>query len=174
MLTALRAILSKFGREERGAVLVEMTLITPLMISLSAGVFEFGNLLHQKLLIEAGLNDGARYAARCNQTFNTALNCGTYARNIAATGSYNCGGDCTVASRVVGWLPATVTVNLNHRVIAVTTDANGLVNYHSTTTNVRVVRLETSFTYTGASLLTYLGLGPITFSAAHEERYIGW
>ncbi|ESX87503.1 MULTISPECIES: TadE/TadG family type IV pilus assembly protein [unclassified Mesorhizobium] len=175
MLTALRSILRSFGLEERGTVLVEMTLITPLMISLSAGVFEFGNLLHQKLLIEAGLNDGARYAARCNQTFNTALNCVTYARNIAATGSYNCGGNCNVASRVTGWLPAAVTVDLNHLVIPVTIDPNtGLANYHSATANVRVVRLETSFTYTGASLLTFLGLGPVTFSAAHEERYNGW
>ena len=49
--------LKRFRREERGAILVEMTLITPLMIVLSAGVFEFGNLIHQKLLIEAGLRD---------------------------------------------------------------------------------------------------------------------
>ncbi|RWN78848.1 TadE/TadG family type IV pilus assembly protein [Mesorhizobium sp.] len=180
VLTALASIFRRFGREERGAILVEMTLITPLMISLSAGVFEFGNLLHQKLLIEAGLNDGARYAARCNAPFynpvvNPDVDCAVNARNIAATGTYDCGGNCTVAGRVAGWLPAAVTVDLNHLVIAVTTDpTTGLANYHSPTTNVRVVRLETSFTYTGTSLLNYLGLGPITFSAAHEERYIGW
>ncbi|WP_214474153.1 TadE/TadG family type IV pilus assembly protein [Mesorhizobium sp. dw_380] len=174
MLAALRLMLRKFGREDRGAVLVEMTLITPLMISLSAGVFEFGNLLHQKSLIEAGLNDGARYAARCNQTFNAALDCATYAANIAATGTYNCGGNCSIASRVTSWLPTAVTVDLNYLVVPVTTDANGLQNYSSSTSSVRVVRLSTSFTYTGASLLNYLGLGPITFSAAHEERYIGW
>ncbi|TIN22137.1 MAG: pilus assembly protein [Mesorhizobium sp.] len=174
MLAALGSILRRFGLEERGAVLVEMTLITPLMISLSAGVFEFGNLLHQKLLIEAGLNDGARYAARCNQTFNIALDCAAYAANIAATGTYNCGGNCTIASRVTSWLPTAVTVDLNYRVIPVTTDVNGLQNYKSSSSNVRVVRLSTSFTYTGVSLLNYLGLGPITFSAAHEERYIGW
>ena len=180
MLAALTSILRSFGLEERGTVLVEMTLITPLMISLSAGVFEFGNLLHQKLLIEAGLNDGARYAARCNAPFynpivNPDIDCATIAQNIAATGSYNCGGNCNVASRVTGWLPAAVTVDLNHLVIPVTIDPNtGLANYHSATANVRVVRLETSFTYTGASLLTFLGLGPVTFSAAHEERYNGW
>ncbi|MER9295238.1 pilus assembly protein [Mesorhizobium sp. M0621] len=174
MLAALGSILRRFGLEERGAVLVEMTLITPLMISLSAGVFEFGNLLHQKLLIEAGLNDGARYAARCNQTFNTALDCATYAANIAATGTYNCGGNCSIASRVTSWLPNAITVNLNYRVIPVTTDVDGLQNYKSSSSNVRVVQLSTSFTYTGTSLLNYLGLGPITFSAAHEERYMGW
>ncbi|MBZ9746308.1 pilus assembly protein [Mesorhizobium sp. CO1-1-7] len=172
MLAAFSLILRRFGLEEKGAVLVEMTLITPLMISLSAGVFEFGNLLHQKLLIEAGLNDGARFAARCNQTLNP--NCATYARNIAATGTYDCGGNCNVASRVTGWLPSAVTVNLNYLVIPVTTDPNtGLQNYSSSTSSVRVVQLSTSFTYTGVSLLNYIRLGPITFSAAHQERYIG-
>ncbi|WP_032808679.1 TadE/TadG family type IV pilus assembly protein [Mesorhizobium sp. WSM1293] len=175
MLAGLSSILRRFGLEERGAVLVEMTLITPLMISLSAGVFEFGNLFHQKLLIETGLNDGARYAARCNQTFNPSLDCATYAANIAATGTYNCGGNCGIASRVTGWLPTAVAVDPNYLVIPVTTDVStGLQNYSSSSLNVRVVRLSTSFTYTGASLLNYLGLGPITFSAAHEERYIGW
>lgn len=175
MFTALRSIIRRFKRDQQGAVLVEMTLVTPLLISLSAGVFEFGNLLHQKLLIETGLNDGARYAARCNQTFNASLNCATYAANIAATGTYNCGGNCSTARRVDGWLPSNVTVDLNYLVIPVTTDpATGLQNYNSSTSSVRVVRLSTSFTYTGVSLLSYLGLGPITFSAAHDERYIGW
>ena len=66
MFDALKHLRDRFRRDERGAVLVEMTLITPLMILLSAGVFEFGNFIHQKLLMEAGLNDAARYAARCN------------------------------------------------------------------------------------------------------------
>ncbi|MBZ9817692.1 pilus assembly protein [Mesorhizobium sp. CA15] len=173
MLAALGLVLRRFGLEEKGTALVEMTLITPLMISLSAGVFEFGNLLHKKLLIEAGLNDGARFAARCNQTLNPSVNCATYARNIAATGTYDCGGNCNVSGRVSGWLPSTVTVNLNYLVIPVTTDTNGLQNYSSSTSNVRVVQLSTSFSYTGVSLLNYLGLGPITLSAAHQERYIG-
>ena len=52
-------------------MLIEMTLITPLMLAISAGVFEFGNLIQQKLLVEAGLRDGARYASRCNSQMYT-------------------------------------------------------------------------------------------------------
>src|SRR4029079_14292798 len=66
MFTMLSRYLSRFRRDQRGAVIVEMTLITRLMLVLSAGVFEFGNLIHDKLLMEAGLTDAARYAARCN------------------------------------------------------------------------------------------------------------
>lgn len=163
-------LLERFRRDERGAVLVEMTLITPLMISLSAGVFEFGNLIHQKLLIEAGLRDGARFAARCNQTFNPALDCVAYARNIAATGTYN----GTGAARVAGWAAADVTVDTDYLAIAITTDADGYQNYRSSGPFVYTVRVNTSFTYAGTSLLAYLGLAPITLTGAHEERYIGW
>lgn len=55
MVEKLRRILSRFKREETGAVLVEMTLVTPLMIFLSAGVFEFGNLIHKKTSDRGGI-----------------------------------------------------------------------------------------------------------------------
>jgi Flp pilus assembly protein TadG len=169
MLRVLSIILKKFHLDERGAVLVEMTLITPLMISLSAGVFEFGNLIHQKFLIEAGLRDAARYAARCNPTFS-GLNCETIAKNIAATGTV----DGTGAARVVGWAAADVTVDRDYLTIPVTTDAFGNQNYRSSGANIYAVRVNTSFTYSGVSLLAYLGLSPITLTGAHEERVIGW
>lgn len=168
--------LSIFGREERGAVLVEMTLITPLMIALSAGVFEFGNLIHQKLLIETGLNDGARYAARCNPDFyeakvgETIFSCEQIAANIASTGTWDGSG----GSRVVGWTAADVSVDRDYLDIPVTTDAAGNQNYRSATASVRTVRVSTSFEYEGTSLLSYLGLNPITLTGAHEERVIGW
>lgn len=172
MARNLLPVLKTFGRDQRGAVLVEMTLITPLMIALSAGVFEFGNLIHQKLLIEAGLKDAARYAARCNPTFYQpgGLTCEQVAANIAATGSWN----GTGAARVAGWAGADVTVNRDFLTIPITTDADGNQNYRSSTADVRTVRVSTSFVYTGTSLLSYLGLSPITLTGAHEERVIGW
>ncbi len=62
------------------------------MLLLSAGVFEFGNLIHDKLLMEAGLKDGARFAARCNSQMYTdaglaAINCADIATNIAVFGN---------------------------------------------------------------------------------------
>ena len=172
MLRALITALRKFRREERGAVLVEMTLITPLMISLSAGVFEFGNLIQKKLLIESGLKDGARYAARCNPSFYlpSGFTCELIAANIAATGTW----DGTGAARVAGWAGSDVTVDRDYLIVPVTTDVNGNQNYRSALANVYTVRVSTSFTYQGTSLLSYLGIGPITLSGAHEERVIGW
>lgn len=171
MLHLIRVMMRRFGSDERGAMLVEMTLITPLMLVLSAGVFEFANLFEKKLLIEAGLRDGARYAARCSP-FNDAT-CLTRAANIAATGSYNCGGNCSIARRVSGWLPSAVTVDPDFLVLA-SKDGSGNLLYRSTMANVYTVKVSTSFTYTGFSLLAYLGLSPIVLTGFQEERYIGW
>ena len=53
-------------------------------------------------------------------------------------------------------------------------DGSGNQLYRSSTANVYTVRVSTSFTYTGTSLLAYLGLSPIVLSGAQEERFIGW
>jgi Flp pilus assembly protein TadG len=161
-------MLRTFRSDERGAMMVEMTLITPLMLALSAGVFEFGNLFQKKLLIEAGLRDGARYAARC-RPFNDAT-CLARAANIAVTATV----DGTGTARVAGWTAGSVTVNPAFLTIAVTVDGSGNQNYRSQAANVYTVRVSTSFTYTGTSLLSYLGLSPIVLTGAQEERYIGW
>lgn len=161
----------KFRQDERGAMLVEMALITPLMLSLSAGVFEFGNLIHKKLLIEAGLRDAARYAARCRPTESTGTGtCSVIAKNLAATATF----DGTGAVRVAGWTAASVTVQPQFLTIPVTIDGSGNQNYRNSSSNVYTVRVSTSFPYAGVSLLSYLGLGPITLTGAQEERYIGW
>lgn len=171
-------ILKTFGRDEGGAVLVEMTVITPLMILLSAGVFEFSNLIHQKLLIEAGLHDAARYYARCNEGLyeddgdeDTSIDCDSNAQDIALYGLIGGG-----TPRVGGWSgPVLVSIDLT----ANNTDPNtGLQDYRYAESNVETVRITTSFSYAGTGLFTYLvnrlGLSPIILSAAHEERYIGW
>ena len=54
-----------FAREDRGAVLVETAIILPLMITLSAGVYEFSNAIYTRLLLESGVADAARYISRC-------------------------------------------------------------------------------------------------------------
>ena len=166
MVRFLAHAVTKFRQDERGSMLVEMALVAPLMLSLSAGVFEFGNLIQRKLLIEAGLRDGARYAARC-RPIGTA--CSTAAANLAATATVN----GTGAARVAGWTAASVTVQPQYLTTAVV-DGSGNQIYRSSTANVYTVRVSTSFPYAGVSLLSYLGLGPITLAGAQEERYIGW
>lgn len=173
MRERLQAIIKRFGCEERGAILVEMTLITPLMITLAAGVFEFGNLIHQKFLIEAGLRDGARYAARCNSQMYTdyglaAINCAANAENIALHGNIAGSG----AARVPGWSTANITIDIAN--IADCRDAvvGGVAQYRSVTERVCIVRATSTFQYSGVALLGYLGLGPITLNGVHEERFI--
>ncbi|TGS87353.1 pilus assembly protein, partial [bacterium M00.F.Ca.ET.177.01.1.1] len=71
MASLLSRTLRRFRSDQRGTVLIEMAIVGPLMLLLSAGVFEFGNLIHDKMLMEAGLSDGARFAARCNSQLYT-------------------------------------------------------------------------------------------------------
>lgn len=173
MFSGLKSILGRFCGEDRGAILVEMTLITPLMITLSAGVFEFGNLIHQKLLIEAGLRDGARYAARCNSQIYTdygfaAINCAANAENIALFG--NIAGTGTV--RVTGWSATNVTIDIANAADCRDAAVGGVTQYRSVTPRVCIVRATSSFNYAGTGLLAFLGLSPITLNGVHEERLI--
>ncbi|WP_163266884.1 TadE/TadG family type IV pilus assembly protein [Chelativorans alearense] len=171
MWRAWKRLIENFERDERGQILVEMTLITPLMISLSAGVFEFGNLIHHKLLIEAGLRDAARYYARCNtQLFADAglsIDCTTNAQNTALYGSTSVG-----TLRVEDWSgPVTISTYTTTNTVDPIT---GLQDYRSSGASVVTVRVTTSYDYAGMSLLSYLGMSPITLAAAHEERLVGW
>ncbi|TPK77061.1 pilus assembly protein [Mesorhizobium sp. B2-4-15] len=174
-MTAMFKMLSRyfvrFRHDQRGAVIVEMTLITPLMLILSAGVFEFGNLIHDKLLMEAGLTDGARYAARCNSQLYTdsgltAINCATVAANIAVFGNPT----GTAPARVSGWLTSNVTVTMNNS--CQDTVVGGVTQYRSTTAQVCTVRASGTYPYSGVGMLSFIGIGPITLQGSHDERLI--
>ncbi|WP_085983146.1 TadE/TadG family type IV pilus assembly protein [Mesorhizobium amorphae] len=170
MIKTLFRHLDRFRRDSRGTALVEMALIAPLMLILSAGVFEFGNMIHEKLLMEAGLSDGARFAARCNSQLYTsaglAINCADVATNITVFG--NAAG--TGSARIVGWRKADVTVTIgtacHDSVVA------GVTQYRSTTAQVCIVRAAGTLAYTGIGMLSLVRIGPMTLNALHEERLI--
>ncbi len=178
MFSVLKHLAERFGREERGATLVEMALVAPLMLVLSAGVFEFGNMLHQKLLIQAGLNDGARFAARCNsQLYDDyedyrpkKINCATTARNIAVYGVPN----PTDASkpRVAGWEAADVTVEIADPSRCHDAVVGGVTQYRSVTAQVCIVKLTNNKVYLELGMLSLIGIGEITLGGTHEERLI--
>lgn len=172
MLGRLLNTLRLFRREEGGAILVEMTLLTPLLLTLSVGVFEFGNLIHQKLLIEAGLRDAARYAARCNTLIYTeaglSIDCAANAENIARFG--NVAG--TGSTRVTGWDASEVDVVIGDVSRCHAAVVSGVIQYHSMTANVCIVRATATFAYQNLGMLDFLGIDPITLTAVHEERLI--
>lgn len=175
MRERLLSIAKRFLGEDRGAVLVEMTLITPLMIALSAGVFEFGNLIHNKLLIEAGLRDAARYAARCNpkmySDFGLTIDCKTNAENIALYGYItSTDGGVSRPPRVAGW--TVVDVAIAEAADCHDAVVGGATKYRSVTAQVCIVKATGTLNYEGSGLLAYLGLSPITLNGLHEERLI--
>jgi Flp pilus assembly protein TadG len=164
MHSHISSILMKFRSEERGAALVEMAIITPLVLSLAAGVFEFSNIIHTKLLIETGLEDSARYIARCSGPDEAT--CNSRGANLAANGAVTGG-----TARVVNWVPADVTVT--YLSVPAVND-EGVRLYRSDTTDVRVVEVSTTYAYSGTGLWDILGLGAMTLTAAHQERVMGW
>lgn len=154
--------LHAFGRDSSGQALVETTIMMPFLLLLCGGVFEFGSLFYQKMLIETGVRDAARYMARCS-----IASCSeTIAQNIAVHGNLDGTGD----ERVSGWATGDVTITY---VDFVNDDGSGNKLYRGGST-IQVVRVTTTYTYTGTGLLGFLGFAGIDFTAQHEQRVVGW
>lgn len=164
MLIALSQLIRRFHGDEQGAALVEVAIVAPFVLLLSAGVFEFSNILNTRLLLEAGVEDGARYMARCNDS--NWNNCVTLGTNLAVKGAVTGG-----SPRVSGWTTPQVTVSITSTQAA---DSTGKQLYLSSTGTVNVVQVSTSLPYTGSGLWSYLGFRSINITAAHQERVFGW
>lgn len=163
-MTKLGQIIRRFQGDERGAALVEVAITVPLVLLLSAGVFEFSNILNTRLLLAAGVEDAARYMARCSSDWDT---CKGRAQNLAAKGAVSGGSE-----RVAGWLPATVDITPTST--PATDVSTGTQLYLSNTSMVVVVDVSTSYSYPDLGFLSYLGFGALTLSVSHQERVIGW
>ncbi|MBZ9734394.1 pilus assembly protein [Mesorhizobium sp. CA18] len=165
MLVALRHIIRHFKSDDDGAALVEMAIVTPFVLLLSAGVFEFGNILNTRMLLDAGVKDAARYMARCSSDWDT---CKALAQTLAANGAIN-----GTSARVSGWLPSQVIITPVLSTPAIDT-ATGTELYLSSTANVIVVQVSTSYPYPDLGFWSYLGFGQISLSVSHQERVLGW
>ncbi|WP_217578625.1 TadE/TadG family type IV pilus assembly protein [Mesorhizobium sp. GbtcB19] len=164
-MLALRHIIGHFRSDEDGAVLVEMALLTPFLLLLSAGVFEFSNALNTRMLLDAGVRDAARYMARCSSDWDT---CSGLAKNLAVNGAVTGG-----SARVTGWTVDEVTINKPVSLQAID-PATGTELYLSATANVDVVKVSTSYPYQDLGLWFYLGFPQLHLSVFHEERVLGW
>jgi Flp pilus assembly protein TadG len=166
LVPQVQRYLRSFSGASDGAVLVEMTILLPFLLVLCAGVFEFGSLFYQKMLVETGVRDAARYMSRC-----TLAECSeTKAKNIAIYGD-PAGGTARVDNWAVGDVSITYSSFTNN-------DGSGNKLYRGGPT-IQVVRVATTYSYTGGGLLGFLqNLGivasPIDINVAHEQRVIGW
>lgn len=164
-LIALKQILRRFKREDDGTALVEMAVLTPFVLLLAAGVFEFSNILNTRMLLDAGVKDAARYMARCSSDWNT---CSGYATNLAVNGAITGG-----SARVSGWTTSQVTISKPVSTPAID-PATGTELYLSSTSNVDVVQVSTTFPYANLGLWSYLSFGQLNLTVFHQERVFGW
>jgi hypothetical protein len=142
---------------EDGAAMLEAVIILPVFVILAAGFFEFGALLYNKIKVETGLRDIARYVARCQDA------------------SYGCSAadatDIAVLGRLYRWEPG--NVNVEFRYVA-NDDGSGNPIYNERDSDVDIVVVTTEFDYIGGPLLRIAGIPILRITAQHEERYIGW
>ncbi|QND66539.1 pilus assembly protein [Mesorhizobium loti] len=163
MLIALSQAIRRFRSDESGGALIEATLVLPFVLFLSAGVFEFSNVLNKRLLLEAGVEDAARYMARCSDS--NWDNCVTLAKNLAVNGAITGG-----SLRVPNWDVSQVHVDRDFFPAVV----GGTQVYLSSTGTVVVVKVSTTLPYSGVGLLGLIGIATINIDASHQERVFGW
>lgn len=149
-------------RSEDGVVLTETIIIAPVLVILTFGILEFGNMLWQRQQMQVGVRDAARYWSRCRPVANGSafMPCSIQtARNIAFYGKPNVNpGD---PLRVPGWFQnSQLTISpTTPPTAAVATD---------------IVLVQGTFVYQGSPVYNAVLGSALTISYDHTERYIGW
>jgi Flp pilus assembly protein TadG len=165
-------------RDREGSALVEGAVLTPVLMSLLFGVYEFSFFFYQQQQISTGVREAARYLARTSDP--TVATVQTCAKNIAIYGDVNssCSGAATgVVARVNGWTTGAITVT-------VTDDANSGAStpcgaspcnvwLGDPSSDVQVIKVSTSFLDPSLGLFGFLGLTAPTINVSHTERAVG-
>jgi hypothetical protein len=151
---------ARLGDDERGNAILELAVLLPVLFTIGFGVIEFGNLIYQYHLIAVGVRDASRYLSGTGQS--AAIT--SAAQNIAATGVVSGG-----TNRVSWWNPGDVTVSYSQ----IANDDGAGNKLYRGMAQIQIVRVGTSVTYQPLGFLDYLGLGPITLTARHDERVVG-
>jgi hypothetical protein len=156
-----------FLGDERGSALIEAAILTPLLIVLFVGVFEFSWFFYQQHLVAIGLHDAVSYLARspdpCNPTSRAWKIEQEHAKNLATSGTIDGG-----PPRVRGWLPAMVKFQCTR--VDNPIEKNGLSRYRDS--SVYTVAASTEFTDPSLGFLNVLQLRAPVISASYSERAI--
>lgn len=161
-----RRSVASVWRDNEGSVLVEATILTPMLIALMFGLFEFSWYFHKQQLVESGVRDAARYLARvaidennpC--TLTTPVDFKAQAKNIAVTGQATGG-----TPRVPDWTTGSVTITCSQIDNSAETYQGG--------TPIYIITASTSFTDPALGYFAMFGLTVPNLSASHQERSIG-
>jgi len=162
-------LVASVWRDAEGSVLVEATILTPFLVTLMFGLFEFSWYFHKQQLVESGVRDAARYLARVAQdstpptnpcTLTTPVNFEANAQNIAVTGVTSGG-----TARVPGWTTGSVTISC-------AAFDNSAGSYQGPST-IYLITASTTFADPTLGYFGLLGLTARNLSASHTERSIG-
>jgi TadE-like protein len=148
-------------RDIEGAALPEATVLTPVLLVLFFGAYDFSWYFNRQQLVEIGVRDAARFlgVASANPcSVDTLL---TQAKNLATMGVVTSGG----TPRVPGWSASDVSISC--------TPVAG--TYYCPTGNCYSVTVQTSFPdpsilESGLHFFSLLGLPTPTLSSSHTER----
>jgi hypothetical protein len=167
--------ITSLWRDTDGSALVEATVLTPILIVLFFGVFEFSWYFSNQQLAEIGVRDAARYLARnpyfsgaspveegtdpCQDAANVAA-----AKNLAVTGTIDGSG----GARVRSWTTADVHITCQQY-------SNPLPSPPFAGPNPYLWRVTvwTQFVDPQLGYLGLLGLGTPNIYASHMERSFG-
>ncbi len=148
---------NRFLRDERGASLVELALLFPVVLLVGALTVELGHALYQEVLMERGLKAAGLYGARNDWPLTAPVE--AKMSDLAKRGST----DPAAPLLVPGWADTGATLTIEYRAHQVGNDS------------LPVIRLTATVPYRSLipGAATMLGLGSITISAAHEQPLIG-
>jgi len=170
---ARRKMLRSLWRCTDGSALVEATVLTPVLVTLFFGVFEFSWYFYNQQLVEIGVRDAARYLARgpyfsvatfitegtnpCSDAANVLA-----AKNLAVKGTIDGSG----AARVPGWTTAAVTITCPPH-------ANASPTLYAGPPTIYEVSVSTTFADPALGYFSMFGLSVPNLSASHRQRAFG-
>ena len=159
-------------RDCDGSALIEASVITPLLVSLYFGVFDFSWYFYNQQLVEAGVRDAARYMARIELTGGNTNPCAqtdpggtlytTDAANLAVTAQTSGG-----AARVSGWTASNVAITC----VASPALSHGV--YADGAKSMTIIYATTNFVDPSLGFFAALGLATPSLSFTHQERFLG-
>lgn len=146
-----------FQEDQQGTILVETLAVVPVLIILSFGLLEFSNMLWQRMQLQTGVRDAARYWSRCSSEISGVTCSQDIARNIAFYGQPGGGG----STRVVGWNDASELII-----------SPAIPPLPPGPTDVIVVTGRTA--YQGTPVLGFVTDEALTIEYSYQMRFIGW
>ncbi len=173
-LGRISRLFSKLIRCRKGAAAVEFGIVVAvLFIPLIGGSIELGRGIHHYQVVTKSMRDATRFMARmpkslipdtlegaCSNTENTGV--AGDAKNLAMYGNISGTG-----SAFLFYWTATSTIEICGPETRTVTPAVG------PDIDVEIVKMTATVAYDDIGFLSALGLGPITYTVTHEERWIG-